>query len=523
MGAVGFIGRPLFLYFRKVCIFMRDSKLYKVLRIIFLTLAIISLVFALAKKVGLAAEDSSSGFLPFVCSSENFPEVSGYSYADFLEDVTALDFHSNYVCRAFLDNGLQVRIYVFSQTYNAIYSDLDGTEITTTQASLALSSSQDVYFGNAGYSNSVYVYRYHLSNNDLVSDSSQGYGLMTLTSSSAFCYCSPSPITSSVDNGYVFSLPDGGFDAPGWGDAFDEWIDDNLNPVDTSAPTNNTSTPAWLQKLLSALGTINNTVGAGFNIIKNTLQTIIDFFGTMFERIIQAVVDGFDSLFDVLERIFTRVGTTATNIHDAVVDFKDDVLDGWDGLLDFWAHLHEIVEWFYNHGLDEDHEWSFVVLFHYLFDFDTDVALTDFQSNKYGDFILDIRDFFSTLYTSLTSVTASDHVFFTIRLGNHFGVQVPDIVISFDWYASVRDTFLPYLFAFVYLSAGWLFFKRLPDIIHGAASAESSFADAFGNNEFAPTSHGVFTHGVSKHQPSLDKSPISGGGGVHSGSSQFWY
>ena len=40
---------------------MNDNKFYKVLRIIFLTLAIVSMVFGLCKKVGLCASDVGSG------------------------------------------------------------------------------------------------------------------------------------------------------------------------------------------------------------------------------------------------------------------------------------------------------------------------------------------------------------------------------------------------------------------------------------------------------------------------------
>ena len=55
---------------------MKDNKLYKVLRIIFLTLAILSMVFSLSKKF-VHAEGSSTSSLPLP-----FGFGSGYGYRE---------------------------------------------------------------------------------------------------------------------------------------------------------------------------------------------------------------------------------------------------------------------------------------------------------------------------------------------------------------------------------------------------------------------------------------------------------
>lgn len=71
---------------------MKDNKIYKVLRIVFLTLAIISMVFALMKKVGLAAEDSSSSD---VVSSFPLPISLSYGITpDQAATLSQLDFDS---------------------------------------------------------------------------------------------------------------------------------------------------------------------------------------------------------------------------------------------------------------------------------------------------------------------------------------------------------------------------------------------------------------------------------------------
>ena len=55
---------------------MKDNKLYKVLRIIFLTLAILSMVFSLSKKF-VHAEGSSTSSLPLL-----YGFGSGYGYRE---------------------------------------------------------------------------------------------------------------------------------------------------------------------------------------------------------------------------------------------------------------------------------------------------------------------------------------------------------------------------------------------------------------------------------------------------------
>ena len=118
-------------------------------------------------------------------------------------------------------------------------------------------------------------------------------------------------------------------------------------------------------------------------------------------------------------------------------------------------------------------------------------SLAKSRFNHNGGFIISSKNWFSDFITAITGVQPSERVFFTIDLGTVFGnvdSPIPPIVIDFNWYAQIRDTFLPVFCAFLYVGVVWLFIKRLPDIIRGVAGAESSFMDGlYQNSDFVNT------------------------------------
>ena len=313
----------------------------------------------------------------------------------------------------------------------------------------------------------------------------------------------------------------------------------------------------FFNNLLSSLPTwIGNVVTAVQNIY-NWLYNVLD---TLFGDLIANIVDLYTDIHDFIQNffhgnnnsfvltdilngilglpatIYSYFSSFVTGFFTNLLDTLNDWLEDSDDHLPDWLNeLKRIIHNIYTMGIDpedSDHRFSLVYLLTNLFDFNTSQALVAFQNNKYGGFIISSKNWFSDFITALTGIQASNRVFFTLDLGTVFGNNdspISPIVIDFDWYTepgpsgnSVRDIFIPVFCAFLYVSCIWLFIKRLPDIIRGVAGAESSFIDGL-PDDFAPTSHGVYTRGVSHNQPSLDKSPLSGSGGVHSGSSQFWY
>ena len=492
---------------------MKDNS-YKILRIIFLTLAIISLVFTLCKKVGLCAELGDT--IPFPVDDNTF--IPRFNYSPIMDNVDA-----------------QINLVA---DLNSEFSDYL------------------VFFNNSNNPSSLTVY---------VREGSGAFGVYAFdaflsgSSDNFACVGVPYDITIGSD-GHILSSsrsPYGqGFYYQNFGNTVNN-ISIVLGSVNPHVPVYCPNPVTLVNAYGNETGTMVITSGViesgGGNIDIDYVQEIIS--GTSeFSSEVSGIIDNLPSdtsnksVLDWLRNIFTVIGggfsglfrslfnflqpflqgflDFFSNIYDKIVDFASDVADSFSNVVttitSFFNSVKRVFDWFYEHGQDSDHQFDFMILYHYLFDFDSETALTAFQNNKYGDFILDVRDLGSTIYNSISGVTASDRVFFTIPLSDKLGgVNIGDITIDFSWYSSIRDTFLPYFMAFLYVSAIWLFFKRLPDIIHGAASAESSFIDSL--PEHAETSHGLFTKGVSHNQPSLDKSPLSGGGGVHSGSSQFWY
>lgn len=250
------------------------------------------------------------------------------------------------------------------------------------------------------------------------------------------------------------------------------------------------------------------------------LGQILDKLEEFFTSVYDTLVEGFTTLWNWLSDIFNKISgifnhtdsisddtSNISTILSGVGDWIEDFWDNFDDKLDdfvedrLWGKLPDIMKapfrifnWFYTHGL-KNGEFDFLTLIEYLFAFDSSTAYNSFAGNKYGDFLLDVKSFFSDFFTAITGVTASDRVFFTIDLGNHFGVDFEPIEIDFSWYASIRDQFLPYFMAFVYISVIWLFFKRLPDIIRGVAGDISSFEDNLPHQftNITETSTGTYT------------------------------
>lgn len=307
------------------------------------------------------------------------------------------------------------------------------------------------------------------------------------------------------------------------------------------------SLPTWIGNVVTAVQNIYNWL---YNVLDTTLggliakivqivsylhdlhTAILDFIRNFFHGNNNNFVltDILNGILGLPASIYSYFSSFVTGFFTNLLDTLNDWLeDSEDHLPDWLNELKRIIHNIYTMGIDpedSDHRFSLVYLLTNLFDFNTSQAITAFRNNKYGGFIITSKNWFSDFITAITGVQPSERVFFTINLGTVFGnvdSPIPPIEIDFNWYAQIRDTFLPVFCAFLYVTVLWLFIKRLPDIIRGVAGAESSFMDGLPDNEFAPTSGGFFTTGVSHNQPSLDKSPLSGSGGVHSGASQFWY
>ena len=554
----------------------KTNKFYKILRIIFLTLAIISIVFTLCKKVGLCAsvdqgQNIFSSYLPIPIGQGYGYNSNVFVYSSDMTDYIVNQLHTD-SSSSYLFNNPNYEVFLVSLrevnpntnivsfcVYGCDMTKLSfGTSDNSGKIRVTSSGSGGDYYQwyfnynystntwvnwyyNGGYSFALDIYGQNCPFSDVPSGS--GYAFSNNVNFSNYPLYADDSLT--FPNGdLVFYYPS--VSGPNY-ESIEGTVSDIFNYTEIiSGVAEDMTTPTLFVRLYQWLLGIQQTIYGGFNTIwqnfRSLFKPMIDNISNFFQWFHDKYTEFFNFIYDKWLELFDALGLTGNQTLADFLDYLEliynfligqgnvtlqDVIEGaLDGLFGNngkLAHIKEIFDWFYTHGL-KNGEFDFVTLWDYLFEYDEQVVYSQLKTSRYGAFVLSCKTEMTSFFTALTSVTAADHVQFTIPIGTTLGgVQIPDIVIDFDWYADIRDTFLPWFMAFLYISVIWCFWKSLPNIIHGVAGDVSTFTDALGGDEFAPTSHGLFTHGVSHNQPSLDKAPLSGGGGVHSGSSQFWY
>ena len=264
----------------------KQNKLYKILRIIFLTLAIISMVFALCKKVGLCASSGSN-----TISSIPFPVGAGFGNTFSQEQIISIVSQAQQDCINQHDNGYPSISYICmyelssngSFKVNCYYDDPSLSTIGGFNLSSG-SSFNNYAFQFSWHNSNGYLGTRRLSfDSDCVLQSGSWYssGVLNVGASSwvvssptggymlptdTYLYGYPIYIANdlSYDNVVFFSNYSGsgsGFDGFGFSEGFNDWVDDNLNPVDVIPPSDQTSTPSWLGKIL------DGKTGSGTGII----------------------------------------------------------------------------------------------------------------------------------------------------------------------------------------------------------------------------------------------------------------
>lgn len=516
------------------------NKTKKILSIILISLLILSTVFTLMKKVGLCASSSQTNdniSFPLKIGngygrSFSFSSSDGEYVAQYIKDwdtnwtwsqvdLIILDEYndSTGIATFFCYNRFQV---TFSPNAESFFIDSSSIQFTTT--------------GDAPYWNAIAVVDYNVNSHSCSNphwlDFSGNVRLTKQTTASTWfdflgnntyqfkhntdLYCYPMWVRDIGSLSGYFTFGDySGTDSPGFNHYFWDNYQDSIYDVDHN---NNIWKPNYqnpsnqqgfwdnvtdffnrsFKSLLGGISGATKTIGDYFEQFYNgsmdfwsrTIDTILGWLSGLkddSDDISEDTSDISGSVSSIDSRLSSFFGSFWSNFSDKLEDFLED---SWGHLPDIMKAPYRIAHWFYQHGLNNG-EFDFITLWHYLFDFDFTAALNSFSNNKYGDFILDIRDFFNTFFGSISDQTASSRVFFVIPIGSHFGSDVGDVEINFDWYTSIRDNYLPYFMAFLYISVIWLFFKRLPDILRGVAGAESSFTDALPYDTHSTTYNGV--------------------------------
>lgn len=286
---------------------MKQNKLYKVLRIVFLTLAIISMVFALCRKVGLCA---SGGSVPSVSSlplpvgagwGNNF-SLSEYEYILQIAEQDRINCNdSGYtfigaivISEVSSDGSFRLRCYQgpgFSVSSPSNFLTSNGSNLSWYYVNAnnyggcrELVFNSDGTFNN-GWWRSSGAYITVNSNTFLSSlpDNSLGvlyghpYTGYPIYINSDIVYDGVTYFSNAPQHSQGGTLSD-------YSDQVQEFIDSDINGVDVDPPSDPSSSSNWFQKVLNALKTINNSIGGGFSLISNGISGIYGYFTEPFDQ-----------------------------------------------------------------------------------------------------------------------------------------------------------------------------------------------------------------------------------------------
>ena len=284
----------------------RIDHVRKTVYIIVGILTIISLVFSLCKKVGLCASGGGSG----VINSFPLPVGDGYGHNFTFTDEDAqniinsvTDFDNSFPTIdyiAFYDYTPSNNDLMVACLYNPIF-----TEVATNSSNLlSLSGSTSNIWSGGSYVGYLYLH-YNLTTHQ-VSGKAWRNSYFQIVTLSWF---------ESVSGGFSLKLNENLYTYPIWirsnsdyfansnpifsghskGGVLTNYIDSSdlieqdssLPSVDVTPPSDSTSIPSWLQKILSGIGKVNQSIKGG-------VLTIGDYIGQGFHNVIDWFTEPFD-------------------------------------------------------------------------------------------------------------------------------------------------------------------------------------------------------------------------------------
>lgn len=491
------------------------NKVYKVLRIIFLTLAILSMLFAFASKVVFAASSGGSstyyGFWsdqpyyvgpPLGVKSDGYvtsniinalvnriqsgPYPTGYPYQDHgFDNVNLILF------REYNSSNHQIQCSVF---YDAYISSFDYPSDLTQNSNFVTFRSLNNYGIRITYDidNDSIIYVNSINGNHII----PFYGLGSNSCWISSVFTDPNPVFQiyqinqnqdifnyplyirdgemSFSSQVVFSTnirPSGGDEDSTIDDIednIDEADDSNLPGVDDSDPSDPTSTPAWLKKILTGLKNINKNIqGIGITINK-TLNNIKNKITELAETVAEWCVNFWDNVRDFFSGLISDVA----RIKDTIVEWgtlpsEEDMADEWDdgiemsGLSDIFSFWHDCKQ-----------------LLGYVFDdpYDSYTPQTLNANIPASPVNIDRENW------SLTRGSSSNSsLVFTVKVKGGTilnpndpttpGVTAPTKTFSanFDWYKQIKDDYLWFIVPWFYVTALYVFVKSFPGVLNGTS------------------------------------------------------
>lgn len=418
------------------------DKTRKVIYIIVGCLTILTLVFGLAKKVGLCA--SSDNLDNIRVTSYPLPVGYGFGYGGVLSQEVVDDIISETAGRW---QGLPCVQYAGMPDENTIALNvwwvLPSYQFTGDLNDLSNSSSIRFVGNGSGY-------RYDLRTNSLNPNMSYGIFDGYLVPSDYVLpdgiggvflqrnvpipfyplYYDPNVDSSSYNTYFTLYLPEPSPEPSPSGhskgnviinyeDSIDQIeADSSLPSIDVTPPSDPSNNVGWFQKILNGLKTLGDLIKAG-------VITIGDYIG-----------QGIQDLKDHIDTMVTNIQQSIQLVIDSLEDFKDRVVA------------------FYNWVTEP---------------FDQNRFTTHLQTLEVYQEFSGVQSGINTLqlqFNSVTSATSND-VKFSIPFTFPYINTTYVAIIDFSWYENIRSVVSPFIVAFLIFGFAYSFIRSLPGIIHG--------------------------------------------------------
>lgn len=492
------------------------DKTRKVISIVLMTLMILSLVFGLAKKVGLCADSGFSSFpLPFGVGS-------GYGYSSSFEDVfSQIDF------QYLIDYGIA----------NGLPTDLDTVifmGFTNNRYRFGLVRSSGFVLSGNTFLDSVITYNYcynmSFSDTNLITPQFDGGGgwnnpacrIGSSLVGGSFLpdtlvlnypiYSMSSGINDSTNTVILFDSSSSSDDF--WVDFVHGFVDDTQTMLEAQQDIIDSSTSqlSFWDKLLAWLYRINQNIINLFNgLIANLKSLFLPWFDNLIlgiSEIVSNIVDVllfYDDLLVFLESLGldTDSGISLSNLAQVITSsissiFNsflssfwynmglaiDDIYDSFPNFLKSLLNmLYSIVLQFYNSGLVNG-EFDLRTAIKVTFNEEVSKILFAYQTSMQATYFYQVYTLFrsasGTLENMFVDVPVPDDLSFTIPLD--WSITSDDsvhtsLVLDFSWYANIKTRFLAVFMPFLWGGMVLLVLRSLPNIISGSSGLVGKMQD----------------------------------------------
>ena len=431
----------------------KTDKLYKVLRIVLVTLAIMGCVFGLMKKVGLCADSSQISvpteqpFIPMFQYSPlaNNPEAQRNLTDDLFEFFGSSDFvlmfdNVNDVTsiKIYARTSGPFGIYAFSswlggsgQTINYVGTPYSGhiNADGTLNGSLNVSPyGNGFYYETAGNVNNIVI---------------------TIGAVNPYI-----PVFSARTVYDVNDMGNEGVTACLTAGVFDEGSGDDVIDFDyiQSLFDNTSEFSSDMADLISDLPTDDGTTTTG----------------QWFSNLFSLVGGGFSGLFANIYRFFKPY---LDNFHDfwvTIIDLFNDIKDNGLSVL-LPTSITSMFTQFYNLGLSNN-EFTVSTFLHNLIFCSPSRLNSIWTTSQTGQAVNSLKGCLTSV-VNCYSATPSEHVYWRFDFSNtSLFSNVGVITINFDWYNSIRTPVITLFSVFFILGFLFLWIRKIPGIISGASS-----------------------------------------------------